>query len=153
MPQHNILCTPHKKTMDINKLFAIVFTSTVLCFLLWVSCGHCAEIPKEQAVKAIIGEFENDNMLAGACSLRIRGDLRGVYGLKAKRVTEKRYSLKTYNKAVYAWFKSQDAKECAFIGGAEHWLSVQDMKRRPGWSYSCEMTYFSGKTYFFKCNK
>ena len=136
-----------------NKLCAIIFCATIILLFLWAGLSHSAEIPREKAVYALIGEFENDNMLAGACAIRNRGTLKGVYGLNSKRVRNRLYSSATLVKAVKAWEDSRTPSNCLLVAGAGHWLSVADMKTRPGWSYSCEMTYFSGKTYYFKCGR
>jgi len=90
-----------------------------------------AEIPKERAVLAIIGEAENQGargMLAIACAIRNRGHLRGVYGEKAPRVLGHKYSEKTYKMALEAW---EASKKGDITGGADHWHNV----RREGENY------------------
>ena len=118
---------------------------------LIVSGSALAEIPKEKAVYAIIGEFENDNLLAGACALRARDSLRGVYGINSPRVKQRLYSSATLVRAVKAWEESASSERCRFIGGAEHWQSYADMRTRQAWRDRCQMTFDSGKTKYFKC--
>jgi hypothetical protein len=87
----------------------------VAALVLTHSCAYASNIPRFKAIYAIIGEFEGDNMLAGACALRNRGSLSGVYGLYSKRVKGRLYSSETLVKAVKAWEDSRTAEKCLFI--------------------------------------
>lgn len=50
--------------------------------------AYAKEVPADLAIRAIIGEAENqgfDGMLAVACAIRNRGNLHGVFGLEQIR--------------------------------------------------------------------
>lgn len=142
-----------KHKQFINKICAIIFCLTIILFFLWVGLGHAGEIPREKAIYAIIGEFENDNMLAGACTIRNRGTLKGVYGINSKRVKNHLYSPKTFVKAVKAWEESRKPSQCQMVQGADHWQSVSDMKKPQSWRNKCVLTYKTDKTSFFRCKR
>lgn len=78
-------------------------------------------IDSNRAVNAIIGEAEGEGyrgMLAIACAIRNRGNLKGVYGEKASRVLGKKYSQKTLELAQKAWAESATKD---ITNGADHW--------------------------------
>lgn len=117
----------------------VVFGLCVLALLWWTAPVQADAIPASQAVKALIGEFEGegyDAMKAGACALRSRGTLSGVYGLRAPRVIKHLYSDDIEARAVVAWATSADPGACDYMKGADHWGSltvdgawIQRMKR------------------------
>lgn len=134
------------------------FQIRALCFLACVvillinGCRTAhAEVPETQAVLAIIGEAENqgyEGMLAVACAIRNRGTLKGVYGLKAPRVVQKKYSPKTYAKALTAWRKSVD---CDVTKGADHWENVKAFGK-PKWAKTMKLTYVCKDHEFYRSN-
>lgn len=102
--------------------------------------AKAAEIPESRAVRAIIGEAENqgyDGMLAVACAMRNRGTLQGVYGERAPRVMQHKYSDKIYALAVKAWRASAN---CDVTHGANHWENVKAFGK-PGWAKNMKLTY------------
>ena len=107
-----------------------VVGSIVLCAcMLILGCNQAMAdtIPDNLAVKALIGEFEGEGyegLKVGACALRNRGTLKGVYGLHANRVVKHLYSDDIEAKAIVAWATSADPKECAYLKGASYWGST-----------------------------
>lgn len=86
-------------------------------------------ISDEDAVKAIIGEAENQGyqgMLAVACAIRNRGHLDGVYGLKSHRVINHQYSHNVEHNALLAWYASKNKD---ITGGASVWGTKEDIKK------------------------
>lgn len=85
-----------------------------------------AAIPESQAVKAILGEAEDQGyrgMLAVACALRNRDRLSGVYGVKAKRPnTPGAIPQKYWDMARKAW---QESAAQDITSGADHWENVK----------------------------
>ena len=76
---------------------------------------------EKQAIKAIIGEAENqgkEGMLAVACAIRNRGTLKGVYGLNAPRVRNHLYTARIYAQAAQAW---ADSAQTDITHGARFW--------------------------------
>jgi hypothetical protein len=123
-----------------------------LAFMALAAPCHAA-INDADAVKAIIGEFENDNIELGACALANRGTLSGVYGLKSLRVVKRLYSRAIYARAARAWTMAKEGLGCGPIKGAGHWQSVSDMNKPAIWRDSCIMTFKTDKTFFFKCGR
>lgn len=118
-------------------IFTVVFVFVFYCL------SHAESYTDEQAVKAIIGEAENQGsqgMLAVACAIRNRGTLQGVYGFKAPRVIKKLFSNQTKIQAIKAWDKSQYPNECSFIDGGNHWENINAFGK-PKWAYSMKETY------------
>lgn len=109
-------------------------------------CCAASQIPRDQAIKAIIGEAENQGfhgMLAVACGIRNRNTLQGVYGLKAARVRNHQYNSTTLNQANLAWSlaSNSDIKDnCDFLGGATHWDNINAFGK-PNWANSMIETY------------
>lgn len=128
----------------------------MLVFLMASACAWAypcayADVPDDKAVLAIIGEFENDNIEAGACALYNRGTLKGVYGLNSKRVIKRLYSPLIYKRAVRAWQMAKSGQGCAIMSGSDHWQSLADMEKPLKWRDKCIQTYKTNKTVFFKC--
>lgn len=94
-------------------------------FLGYSNPAFSQEIPVTLAVKAIIGEAENQGfqgMLAVACTIRNRGTLHGVYGLHSPRVLCCKYSHRTYKLAQRAWKLS---KHEDITHGATNWNNTK----------------------------
>lgn len=111
--------------------------------------GSQSSVREVDAVLAIIGEAENqgyDGMLAVACAIRNRGTLQGVYGIKAPRVVQKKYSPKTYAKALKAWRASSD---CDVTNGADHWENVKAFGK-PKWAKTMKLTYVCKDHEFYR---
>lgn len=112
---------------------------------------------QEQAIKAVIGEAENQGeygMLAVSCAIRNRGSLKGVYGLHAPRVVKHRYSNKIYQQAKSAWLEANEkpdvegADNCGMINGATFWEGTAFPI--PYWAKSMTLTATIGNQRFFK---
>lgn len=127
-----------------------VLLATLLIFLFLLiptSKAEAAEIKKEKAVLAIIGEAENqgyNGMLAVAGALRNRGTLKGVYGLHAPRVKARKYTAATYQLASKAWAESATHD---ITHGGTHWENVRAFGC-PYWVKSC-IKVFAYKDHVF----
>lgn len=115
-------------------LYIAFIVSFVLALVLILnSCAYSAEPTDKKAIKAIIGEAENQGykgMLAVACAIRNRGTLKGVYGAKSKRVIYKQYSIETYNISKKAWNNSSVVD---ITHGANHWENIHAFGK-PYWA-------------------
>jgi len=127
-------------------------TLLILTLGLFV-CGNAyAEIPDEQAIKALIGEAGGQSyqeLYAHACALRNRNTLEGVYGIRSKQVALA--SGKTWQRVSRAWYESVDGLDVT--GGATHWLSEYDLENcshNADWRFTMIMTGKIGQTYFYK---
>lgn len=128
--------------------YCIASTIVTLCILLICCVCHGAEIPKERVINAIIGEAEGgglEGMRCVASGINNRGTLKGVYGEKARRVTEHKYSPRTFVLAVQAY---EDAKKHDFVYGATHWEGVSF--KIPKWSKGMNVTTVCGGNRFYK---
>ncbi len=108
--------------------------------------------PEHKVVLAIIGEAEGEGyegMLAVAGALRNRGNLRGVYGLRARRVIKHLYSRDTYLLAQRAWKQSKGVDES---NGATGWGNEQDVDRfcSTSWWKNCVVTARIGNHWFYR---
>ena len=95
---------------------------------------------REDAIKAIIGEAENQGykgMLAVACAIRNRGTLKGVYGLRAKRV---RYSLFNEEAMIDAKLAWEESAKHDITNGATLWENINAFGC-PSWVKSCVETF------------
>ena len=91
-----------------------------------------AEIPQNQAVKAIIGEASNQGyrgMLAIAVGIRNRGSLKGVYGVNAKHIDNEPQWV--WKLALKAWLESEHNR----IHSGTHWENIE-VFGRPYWADS-----------------
>lgn len=109
----------------------------------------------EQAVKAIIGEAENQGeqgMIYVACAIVNRGTLKGVYGLNAPRVEHHKYSEVVLNEAQTAWalvHKEDGWQECAAVKGASNWENTTAFGL-PGWAKQMKVVLVYRDHKFFK---
>ena len=90
-----------------------------------------ASIDQEKAVRAIIGEAEDQGdlgMLAVAEAIRNRGTLKGVLGLQSPRI--RRAKPITWRKARVAWEKSRNTNT---VRNASHWENVNAFGE-PSWA-------------------
>lgn len=121
----------------------------MLCGLILLSASRVHAFSDGEAIKSIIGEAENQHysgMLAIACAIRNRHTLEGVYGLKAPRVVNHKYSANTFRKAKLAWSNSKDYD---VTNGATHWENVNAFGK-PYWIKSMKMTVIIGDHRFYK---
>lgn len=121
----------------------LAWCGVIALFILWASIANADVITDERAVKAIIGEAEDqgyNGMKAVACGIRNRGTLKEVYGEKAPRVLKHQYSEDIEAKAMVAWAISADPEECTFIKGATHWENIKAFGR-PYWVPSMVKTF------------
>lgn len=125
----------------------------IFLLLLVPNLAYAETIPTERAVKAIIGEAENQGfhgMLAIACSIKNRGNLVGVYGEHASRVKRGLYGHPSANKAHLAWaLATNDPHNCNFLGGADHWENIKAFGK-PKWANSMKETYRYKDHVFYK---
>lgn len=123
----------------------------LIIFMVIFHCynGYTAEISKEKAVKAILGEAENQGyrgMLDIAVGIRNRGTLKGVYGYKAKRpnivgLIPKRY----WRQAEKAWNESKTNKTHT----GTHWENIKAFGT-PYWVSSMDKVYEYKDHIFYK---
>lgn len=108
--------------------------------LLIPSISYAAEIPQDMAVKAILGEAEDqgfNGMLAIAVGIRNRGTLKGVYGVKAKRPnTPGMIPVRYWDMARRAWAESETNR----IHEADHWENIKAFGK-PRWADSMQEVY------------
>lgn len=127
-----------------------VLSLTTALFLIMPCLSHA--YTDKQAILAIIGEAESEPMqgkIALAETIRHRGTLKGVYGLKAKRVLRQLYTKGTYNEALKAWEASNTSN---LTNGATGWGNYNDIQifKRQGWFKNCIITKHIGNHYFYK---
>ena len=131
-----------------------------LLILLMVSgCAHAHTITEEKAVRAELGEAENqgyDGMLAIACALRHRGSLRGVYGYKAIKLVNGHYyrgkrqiGYKAVQDAKTAWVESSQVDT---VNGATGWGNEADLNKfcSQAWWNKCIVTARVGSHWFYR---
>lgn len=127
----------------------------VFCLILASGCENPAlakAIPKIKAVKAVIGESENQGargMLYVSCAIRNRGTLSGVFGLNSPRVKHKLYSQKIYAEALKAWIESADPDNCVEIDGAKNWENTNAFGL-PYWAVGKQIVFVYLDHKFFK---
>jgi hypothetical protein len=121
--------------------------------------GSAAQIPTDRAVKAIIGEAENQGprgMYFLACAIRNRGTLKGVYGyLKIQEVNGKYFRVtpkgarripdQIVKDAKAAWEKSLAKR----IHSATHWENVNAFGM-PEWAREMKVVARVGDHVFFQ---
>ncbi len=105
-------------------------TTVALSILLLIGCSNpcfSQDIPSSRAVRAIIGEAENQGylgMLYVACAIRNRETLKGVYGEHSQRIKNHSYSEETKELATVAWESSKTSDECKELNGAKNWENI-----------------------------
>ena len=125
------------------------YVTLIIAFTLafWAVNCMAQEYTDKEAIRAIVGEASNqgyDGMYAVACSVKNRGHLRGVYGLKAPHVeSEPSWVWKMASEAFYASLQGTDV-----TNGATHWESTDFPT--PYWVKDMEITYKLGKHVFYK---
>jgi len=140
------------KTYDLFMMYAVLLLTVFGFLFLFKGCAVASGISDENAVRAIIGEAENQGyqgMKAVACGIRNRGTLKGVYGLNAPRVKKHKYSEQTEAMALVAWETSSDPDECRFLGGARYWENVKAFGK-PTWASKMIETYRHKDHVFYK---
>ncbi len=115
--------------------------------LLLSSVALSKELPKEQVIRAMIGEASSEGyegMRAIACAIRNRGTLRGVYGLKAKHVDrEPKWVWDLARKAYRDSFKED------VTNGGDHWENIKAFGT-PYWVKSMKLVAKIGNHNFYK---
>lgn len=158
-----------KETGKDNLLWIILSSLFILLAIVLQGCNaYALDIPEEQAIKAIIGEAENqgyDGMLAVACAIRNRGTLKGVYGLKSPRVVKGLYTKGTWLQAKTAWVTSKELIEtpnCLYfkgrpicpsgdvVYGANSWENINAFGK-PYWVDTCQPTVLIKDHQFYIC--
>lgn len=122
--------------------------------LFWWGVGH-AEPTQAEVVRAILGEALHDqkSMDYMACALtnriRIRGDLKGVYGAKAGTG---HFGPILRSRAELALFNATHSPDVTH--GATHWLSDWDLAHcrpeRMAWRFKMVETVYQGQTHYYK---
>lgn len=111
----------------------------ILLFLLIVWDVNASEI-----AHCVCGEAEGEGFrgqIGVAHAIKNRGHLIGVYGCKSTlAVTD------SCRRATETAQKTADS-----VGGADHWLSDDDLKRPPEWVKRCKKTVKIGKHTFYRC--
>lgn len=134
----------------------------ILAMMLWAAgAAHSAEIPRDRAINAIIGEAENqgtEGMSALAHAIRNRAkaqkDLfKGVYGEHAPRVKARKYSPKTFMQAVKAWEESAHTPDPTH--GATGWGNAKDLQifKRAKWFKKAIITAKIKDHFFYKLSR
>lgn len=161
-----LLCANYEYDFDNNyahpgkDYLKIVLRVGVALLVIWMlgfglllarGCDVAHAYTDEEAIKAVIGEAENqgyNGMLAVAGAIRNRGSLKGCYGFQAPRVLHHKYSEITYYTAQKAWEKS---KYLDITHGANHWENINAFGT-PCWVKHCVETFRYRDHVFYKEN-
>jgi hypothetical protein len=135
----------HKRAMKFaGRVMPLVF------LLMASSVVHAYTFVDE--VKAVIGEAEGEPQQgkeAVACAIHNRGTLKGVYGLRAPRVANELYSVRTWHDAVIAVYTAQDEAYCnGLIHGAQYWEGTAF--KTPLWARKMTLTATIGHQRFYR---
>lgn len=120
----------------------------VILMLLLPGTLQAASIKNEDAVKAILGEAEDQGykgMLAVACGIRNRGTLHGVIGLRSKRVAKGKVKRVYWIMARKAWLESRWKR----VHSGDHWENVTKFGK-PKWSGEMQEVAVVGDHVFYK---
>lgn len=137
----------------------LMLTLLVIGVILIVS--HCnvahAAVSDEKAIQCIIGESESEGstgMAAIAYAIINRGNIKGVFGCKSKRVINMEYSDDTWNTAMDAWRWAVRNPDLDITNGATGWGNNSDIRTfaRHAWWNHCDVTVVIGNHTFYKCN-
>jgi hypothetical protein len=137
------------EVIQTDMCFAKVAFTIIAVGLLVVMCVGIArgeEIPKE--VYCAVGEAEGEGyagLLAVSEAIRNRGTLRGVYGCKAPRVINRKYSDKVLRDALRAWKESAHTNT---VRGATHWEGTAF--KTPYWAKDMIVTARINNQIFYK---
>lgn len=110
-------------------------------------------------VNACIGEAEGEpyrGKLAIMCAIINRASthgsfekaMRGVYGERAPRVINNKYSRSTYEQAERAYYESMNDGACDFIDGADHWEGASF--KTPEWAKNMKFVAKIGNQKFYR---
>lgn len=130
-----------KQTSSGLILGACMVLALLFCLVAVSGCAWASEIKEADAIKAIIGEAENQGykgMCLVALAIRNRGTLQGVYGLHANRVVNHKYSDTTHKLAKKAWETSKGMPD--ILCSADHWENIRAFGR-PYWVASMVETF------------
>lgn len=130
-------------------IIAAACIGIALLILIFATCALADQINDTDAIKAIIGEAENqgyDGMLAVACAIRNRHTLNGVFGIRGNRVRNKLYSTETLQYATKAW---HDSDEHDITNGATHWENIKAFGN-PYWARNMIKTFQYRDHVFYK---
>lgn len=146
----------------INPL-AIAVMTLFLMFVIWDICfAKDAPIKDIDAVRAILGEAENESMIGKIAIgevIRTRGGFKGIYGYNAVKYVNGRYyrgkraiSPTIAVQALKAWRASISTN---YALNAQGWGNASDLKifSRASWFKKCYITVKIGNHYFWKVNK
>ncbi len=114
--------------------------------------GYTAPLPILAPIRAVLGESEGEGfkgMLAVACTIRHRGNLKGVYGLRAFRVTHRLYSAHSLVLAEKAWAVSAHTDT---VNGATGWGSASDIElfKHTSWWKHMRIVAHVGHHWFYR---
>lgn len=108
----------------------------ILIWFCMFSPAEASEIPQAQAIRAIVGEAENqglEGMTAIAEAIRNRGHLKGVYGCRRNLTATPKW---VFSQAEKAWKASENSN---LVAGADHWENV-DAFGMPYWAKKMKVT-------------
>ena len=121
--------------------------AAVAVSILLLACQSFAGIEDSKAVRAIVGEAANQGrvgMLAVAGSIRNRGTLKGVYGVKNPMADKQ---------PAWVWQRAREAWAASATNditkGATHWEAVKAFGT-PYWAKSLTVTTNIGAHTFYK---
>lgn len=128
----------------------ILFSIMILLFINTTVHAYT----EQDVINAVIGEAEGEPQQgkeAVACAIHYRGNLSGVYGLKAYRVIHHKYSHKTYVQAKRAMNVAEDKEYCeGLINGAQYWEGTAFPT--PSWARNMTLTAVIGNQKFYRDN-
>lgn len=145
----NVWLLGYKRNHDSGRLGWWFIPAVILyaIFIVGVITTFAEELPKDQVIRAIIGEASGEGergMLAVACGIRNRGSLKGVYGVKAKHVDSQPQWV--WDRAEKVWEQSATID---IVDGADHWENVKAFGV-PYWAKSLTKTVKIGNHQFYK---
>lgn len=155
----------HSVTREMVKLGMIGFAVISVILAIVVGFSGCAaascddiDIDDNQAVLAIIGEAEDqgvEGMRAIGFALINRGNLDGVYGLRAKRVVFHKYSNDTYLQAKKAWKYAKNHQDEDSTDGSTGWGNASDIRKfkTQRWFNNCTVVKQVGQQWFYRCDR
>lgn len=127
---------------------------TIIILIAGCQVAH-AGISEAQGVACVIGEAEGEDYegkLAIAYALQRRGTTKGVFGCRADRVVNHKYSYVTYMEASKAWEYALLNPANDITNGATGWGNAKDLRifKRKAWWKNCIITARIGNHIFYR---
>ena len=140
-----------KREMFLPLAIGILF---VIAFTLFCHHVHGETLNKTRIVNAVIGEAESSGLIGMRCVASSiiwnrHGSLKGVYGENSKRVTQHKYSPKTFVLAIQAY---EESLKHDYSDGASIWGNKSDIEifKRRKWFKGYKFVKECGGNFFFK---